>query len=100
MLVPYTHGLRHLDNIYLDTTFAVDNDPYRSFPTKAQGLSELLGEVNKFPNDAIFHFNAWTLGYEEVWMVLAAHLRSQVLLNSRFHRGALNRSTNPCSDTR
>ncbi|KAL8926945.1 MAG: hypothetical protein Q9172_001606 [Xanthocarpia lactea] len=78
MLVPYTHGLRHLDNIYLDTTFAVNSDPYRSFPTKAQGLSELLREVNKFPNDTIFHFNAWTLGYEEVWMVLAAHLRSKI----------------------
>ncbi|KAL8774030.1 MAG: hypothetical protein Q9209_001138 [Squamulea sp. 1 TL-2023] len=68
MLVPYTHGLRHLDKIYLDTTFAVNSDPYRSFPTKAQGLSELLKEVTKFPKDTIFHFNAWTLGYEEVWI--------------------------------
>ncbi|KAL8783663.1 MAG: hypothetical protein Q9213_004457 [Squamulea squamosa] len=46
ILVPYTHGLRRLDKIYLDTTFAVNSDPYRSFPTKAQGLGELLREIH------------------------------------------------------
>ncbi|KAL8820313.1 MAG: hypothetical protein Q9223_001451 [Gallowayella weberi] len=76
--IPYTHGIRRLDRIYLDTTFAVNKDPYRNFPTKAQGLSELLGEVSKFPKNTILHFNAWTLGYEEVWVALAAHLKSQI----------------------
>ncbi|KAL8798250.1 MAG: hypothetical protein Q9182_006825 [Xanthomendoza sp. 2 TL-2023] len=70
----YTGDIR--DRIYLDTTFAVNKDPYRNFPTKAQGLSELLGEVSKFPEETILHFNAWTLGYEEVWVALAAHLNS------------------------
>ncbi|KAL9593664.1 MAG: hypothetical protein Q9219_007446 [cf. Caloplaca sp. 3 TL-2023] len=37
-LIPYTHGLRVLEKVYLDTTFAVNEDPYRVFPTKAQGL--------------------------------------------------------------
>ncbi|KAL8672524.1 MAG: hypothetical protein Q9168_003027 [Polycauliona sp. 1 TL-2023] len=77
-ILPYTHGLRCLDKIYLDTTFAVNSEPYHSFPTKAHGLSDLLREVSKFPGDTVFHFNAWTLGYEEVWMALAAHLRSQI----------------------
>ncbi|KAI4099793.1 MAG: hypothetical protein LQ339_005815 [Xanthoria mediterranea] len=77
-LLPYTHGLRYLDRIYLDTTFAVNSEPYRSFPTKAQGLSDLLREISKFPGDTVFHFDAWTLGYEEVWMALAAHLGSQI----------------------
>ncbi|KAL9585217.1 MAG: hypothetical protein Q9212_001647 [Teloschistes hypoglaucus] len=64
-LLPYTHGIRRLDKIYLDTTFAINEDPYRKFPTKAQGLSELLTEVSRYPNDTIFHMKAWTLGYEE-----------------------------------
>ncbi|KAL8889856.1 MAG: hypothetical protein Q9215_002948 [Flavoplaca cf. flavocitrina] len=38
----------------------------------------MLREVSKFPGDTIFHFNAWTLGYEEVWMALAAHIGSQI----------------------
>ncbi|CAO1605635.1 hypothetical protein XANCAGTX0491_009143 [Xanthoria calcicola] len=77
-ILPYTHGLRYLDRIYLDTTFAFNSEPYRSFPTKAQGLSDLLREISKFPGDTVFHFDAWTLGYEEVWMALAAHLGSQI----------------------
>ncbi|KAL8699010.1 MAG: hypothetical protein Q9224_001598 [Gallowayella concinna] len=77
-IIPYTHGLRRLDRIYLDTTFAINKDPYRNFSTKAQGLSELLGEISKFPEDTSFHFNAWTLGYEEVWVALAAHLNCEL----------------------
>lgn len=77
-IIPYTNRLRALDKVYLDTTFAVDEDSYRTFPTKAQGLSELLTEVSKFPENTVFHFNAWTLGYEEAWVALAAHLKSQV----------------------
>ena len=78
-MIPYAHGLRVLDKVYLDTTFAVNEDPYRTFATKAQGLEELLTEVSKFPEDTVFHFHAWTLGYEEVWMALAAHLKSRVM---------------------
>ncbi|KAL8709652.1 MAG: hypothetical protein Q9220_005592 [cf. Caloplaca sp. 1 TL-2023] len=74
--VLYTGDIR--DRIYLDTTFAINEDPYRSFPTKAQGISELLKEVSRWPENTIFHFNAWTLGYEDVWLALAAHLKSQI----------------------
>ncbi|KAL8811764.1 MAG: hypothetical protein Q9200_001530 [Gallowayella weberi] len=90
--IPYTHGIRRLDRIYLDTTFAVNKDPYRNFPTKAQGLSELLGEVSKFPKNTILHFNAWTLGYEEVWVALAAHLKSQASKNTIWITPLINRS--------
>ncbi|KAL8705658.1 MAG: hypothetical protein Q9201_001226 [Fulgogasparrea decipioides] len=78
VLIPYTHGLRQLDKVYLDTTFATKEEPFRSFPTKAQGLRELLTEVSRYPKDTIFHFNAWTLGYEAVWIALAAHLKSKI----------------------
>lgn len=76
-MIPYAHQLRVLDKIYLDTTFALDEDPYRRFPTKASGLRELLTELSAFPKDTVFHFNAWTLGYEDVFVAIAAHLRSQ-----------------------
>ncbi|KAI4147870.1 MAG: hypothetical protein L6R39_002992 [Caloplaca ligustica] len=79
-MVPYAHGLRTLEKVYLDTTFAVNDDPYRSFPTKAHGLNEILTRISKYPDDTVFHFNAWTLGYEDVWVAIAAHLKSQVFL--------------------
>ncbi|KAI9837057.1 MAG: hypothetical protein M1819_000706 [Sarea resinae] len=78
ILVPYTMGSRRLDRIYLDTTFATAQKPYRSFPSKAEGLKELFEKVDQYPADMVFHFNAWTFGYEDVWVALSAHLKSQV----------------------
>lgn len=46
ILLPYATGRSRLDCIYLDTTFATKSEPYREFPSKAQGLQELLGTCN------------------------------------------------------
>jgi hypothetical protein len=73
-LIEYTSGLKSLDCIYLDTS---NIDPI-SFPTKAAGLQELLDKVSKYPPGTIFHFEAWTFGYEEVWMALSKALKSPV----------------------
>lgn len=78
VVIPYTHGQKRLSRIYLDTTFATKEDIYREFPAKSVGLAELLEKVSKYPEDTVFHFNAWTLGYEDVWIALSSFLRSQV----------------------
>ncbi|KXT16489.1 hypothetical protein AC579_1751 [Pseudocercospora musae] len=83
VLLPYlcranSHPLRRLDNIYLDTTFACKNDRYRHFPSKADGIGELLEKVKEYPSDTEFYLDAWTFGYEDVWKALSAFLRSQI----------------------
>ncbi len=78
ILLPYSCGYRRLDCLYLDTTFSTHNDAYRHFQTKAEGLKELLGKIATFPNDTVFYFRAWTLGYEHVWMALSNFLRCQI----------------------
>lgn len=78
VLLPYTCRLKILDCIYLDTTFASHDEPYRDFPTKAEGLKELLEKVSQCPPDTVFYFRAWTLGYEDVWIALSNHLRSRI----------------------
>ena len=45
---------------------------------KAEGIRELLTELEKYPDDTIFHFNTWTFGYEEVWSAIAAYFNCQV----------------------
>ena len=77
-MVPYAHGIRRLDTIYLDTTFAAERHNIPTFPTKAEGLAELLSKVAHYPQSTIFHFHAWTFGYEEVWIALANALDSRV----------------------
>ncbi|KAH6842974.1 beta-lactamase-like protein [Chaetomium sp. MPI-CAGE-AT-0009] len=73
-LIEYSSGLKTLDTIYLDTSFTDDV----KFPTKAEGISELLQKVSRYPADTIFHFQAWTYGYEEVWIALSKALRSKI----------------------
>ncbi|RDL42392.1 uncharacterized protein BP5553_02371 [Venustampulla echinocandica] len=74
LLIEYTTGLKTLDCIYLDTSNLDD----KVFPTKADGLKELLQKVSEYPKDVTFYFSAWTFGYEEVWMALCRALKSQI----------------------
>lgn len=73
-MLEYTTGLKTIDKIYLDTSFT-GNAP---FQTKAEGLKELLQKVKKYPKDTVFHFQAWTYGYEDVWLALSKALNSKV----------------------
>lgn len=77
-MTAYASSIRTLDAIYLDTTFATKIEPYRDFPSKADGLRELLTAVDKYPKNTVFHFNSWTFGYEEVWVALCALLQTRM----------------------
>ena len=81
VILPYTHGLKRIDKIYLDTTFASKKNQHRKFPTKADGLKELLEKVSEYAFDTVFYIHAWTFGYEDVWSALSSALRSQVWLS-------------------
>lgn len=79
-LIPYTLGGKRLDNLYLDTTYLRHAGvPPETFCSKAEGIAELLKQVQSFPPDTVFHLGAWTFGYEEVWLALAAALNAKVI---------------------
>ncbi|KAF5594548.1 hypothetical protein FPCIR_4871 [Fusarium pseudocircinatum] len=73
-LIEYTSGIKTIDKIYLDTSFT-ENVP---FQTKAEGIAELLRKVSQYPSDTIFHLQAWTYGYEDVWLALSKALKSKI----------------------
>ncbi|OJD35815.1 dna repair protein [Diplodia corticola] len=81
VLLPYASGHRRLDKIYLDTTYASRSRFNREFPTKDEGLRELLTKVSNYPEDTVFHIEAWTFGYEDVWLALSSYLDSSVHLD-------------------
>ncbi|KAI9848766.1 MAG: hypothetical protein M1837_006853 [Sclerophora amabilis] len=78
VMVPYTLGTKTLDVIYLDTSFVTCSHPYKTLPSKAEGLNELLRQVQRYPEDTVYRFNAWTFGYEDVWIALSSALGTQV----------------------
>ncbi|OTB01866.1 hypothetical protein M426DRAFT_323097 [Hypoxylon sp. CI-4A] len=73
-MIEYSTGLKILDRIYLDTSI-LDDFPLQ---TKSEGLRELLEKVAQYPKDTIFHLQAWTYGYEEVWIALSKALGSKI----------------------
>jgi len=80
-LAPYVAGLRPLDCLYLDTTFAARDAPLRAFRSKADGVAELLRKVAACPPQTLFYVEAWTFGYEDVWVALAGFLGERVHLD-------------------
>ena len=80
IMIPYNTGLKRLDNIYLDTTFAMGEALKMRYPTKAEGLGELLAKVNTYPRNTVFYVDAWTFGYEDVWIALSKALDSKIHL--------------------
>jgi hypothetical protein len=81
ILLPYTLGDRRLDCIYLDTTFATKREPYKTFPSKAEGIRELIQKVSQYPDNTIFYFHSWTFGYENAWIALSSFLGSRIHLD-------------------
>lgn len=73
-LIEYTCGIKTIDTIYLDTSF-IDDIP---FQTKAEGIAQLLHKVTRYPKDTVFYIQAWTYGYEDVWIALSKALNSPV----------------------
>jgi len=53
--------------------------------SQAEALSQLIKDIKKYPASTVFHFNAWTFGYEDLWVAIASALNCQVTLLSR-HR--------------
>ncbi|EFR04431.1 hypothetical protein MGYG_07438 [Nannizzia gypsea CBS 118893] len=98
VLIPYTMGDCRLDTIYLDTTFATKSDIHQVFPSKAEGIQELLGKVKGYPKDTIFYLRSWTFGYEDVWLALSAALNTKIHVD-RYQYGLYNSlSSRPGND--
>ncbi|KAJ6005358.1 DNA repair metallo-beta-lactamase [Penicillium sp. IBT 35674x] len=81
LLIPYTMSRKRLDKVYLDTTFAGASNPLREFPSKAEGLAELLRKIETYPEDAVFYFRSWTFGYEDIWLALSTALHTKIHLD-------------------
>lgn len=81
ILLPYFRRIKTLDCLYLDTTHASFEASHLTFSSKADGIADLLNQVSKYPPETVFHFNTWTLGYEDAWVALASHFNTQIHLD-------------------
>lgn len=86
ILIPYTMGIKRLSRIYLDTTFSSGEKIYEKFPSKADGISELIQKISQYPEETYFHFHAWTFGYEDVWTAIAIAFNTKIHIDDYQYR--------------
>ncbi|PNS21578.1 Protein artemis [Sphaceloma murrayae] len=81
-LGPYVMGLKRLDKVYLDTSFAGRRGEWYHFEGKDEGVKELMERVMEIEEReggrTSYYLHAWTVGYENVLVQLAALLGSRV----------------------
>ncbi|KAL2054825.1 hypothetical protein ABVK25_005129 [Lepraria finkii] len=61
VVLPYTHGHKRLDKIYLDTTFATNEGYYGQIRTKSARLAEQL-EVPNYFKETVNSLDIWVRG--------------------------------------
>lgn len=75
LMVPYTSALKRLDCIYLDTSASFGGPEYTE---KALGCRKLVQAIAQYPKTTCFYFNAWCLGYEDLWLAISRAFNSLI----------------------
>lgn len=75
-LFPYLSGLKTLDNIYFDSTFAYRGEPYIEIPPNNTGVYTAICLLKLYPRDdpeIIFAFQDTVLGFELAWSFIVSY---------------------------
>lgn len=91
-LFPYISGLKKLDNIYLDSTFAYRGEPYIEIPPNNAGVYMAISMLKQYPRDdpeLPFCFHDTTLGFEEAWAFILSFFRAALSVDANL-QGMLN----------
>ncbi|KAG8728386.1 hypothetical protein FRC12_021780, partial [Ceratobasidium sp. 428] len=80
-LAPYHHdpngqlSSKKLECIYLDTASMLGT---QAVPSKAEAIDGLVKLIELYPQDTQFFINAWTWGYEDIFLRLKLHFNTQI----------------------
>lgn len=83
-LFPYTTGMKRLEAIYLDTTFAYRGEPYIEMLSNLEGINIVILLLQQYPMDdpeVQFSFADTTLGFEEVWLKIVSTFGHRLRVN-------------------
>ncbi|KAK9450967.1 beta-lactamase-like protein [Limtongia smithiae] len=78
ILFPYTHGFARIDTIYLDTSCCSSPAMCIEAASNERGTGYMIKRILDYPPDTIFHFNSWTLGYEELFIAICRAFNTQI----------------------
>ncbi|KAF9581832.1 hypothetical protein BGW38_001018 [Lunasporangiospora selenospora] len=69
-------GAPQIDQLYLDTTCC--HVAFKEFPSREIAISDLVTFINHRPRLAHYYIDAWTFGYEDIWIALSKAFQSKV----------------------
>lgn len=79
-LFPYVCGLRQLDNIYFDSSFAYRGEPYIEIPPNNLGIYLAICLLKKYPETVRVQFPETTLGFDHAWAFVASYFGAGIVV--------------------
>ncbi|KAI8603831.1 beta-lactamase-like protein, partial [Dissophora ornata] len=70
----FSSSTHQIDRLYLDTTCC--HQALKEFPSRA--LSDLINFINRRPRLAHYYIDAWTFGYEDIWIGLSKAFHTKI----------------------
>lgn len=83
-LFPYINGLKSLDNIYFDSTFAYRGEPYIEIPPNNAGVYMAISLLKEYPRDdpeINFCFKDTVLGFDQAWAFILSYFAGALAVN-------------------
>ncbi|KAF9178743.1 hypothetical protein BGZ51_007528 [Haplosporangium sp. Z 767] len=72
----FSSSTPQIDCLYLDTTYC--HPAFQEFPSREFAVSDLVNFINRRPRMAHYYIDAWTFGYEEIWIGLAKAFHTKI----------------------
>ncbi|KAI1306460.1 hypothetical protein EDD11_004752 [Mortierella claussenii] len=72
----FTTATQRIDRLYLDTTYC--HPAFQEFPSRDFVVSDLITFIHRRPRLAHYYIDAWTFGYEEIWIGLSKAFHTKI----------------------
>ncbi|KAG0068775.1 hypothetical protein BGZ89_004100 [Linnemannia elongata] len=72
----FSSSMQQIDRLYLDTTCC--HPAFEKFPSREFAISDLVTFVNRRPGLAHYYIDAWTFGYEDIWIGLSKAFHTKI----------------------
>ncbi|KAF9115375.1 hypothetical protein BGX27_007994 [Mortierella sp. AM989] len=72
----FSSSTQDIDRLYLDTTYC--HQEFIEFPSREFVISDLITFINRRPRLAHYYIDAWTFGYEDIWIALSKAFNTKI----------------------
>ncbi|KAF9361739.1 hypothetical protein BGX26_012460 [Mortierella sp. AD094] len=79
----FSSSTQRIHRLYLDTTYC--HQEFQAFPSREFIVSDLVTFINRRPRLAHYYIDAWTFGYEDIWIGLSKAFNTKIHVSPYFY---------------